>query len=44
MTTLTPAQIGEFRKLAQPPVTEFVVKEVGKEWVDKLFAAIKETR
>ncbi|MEO8082157.1 MAG: DctP family TRAP transporter solute-binding subunit [Caldimonas sp.] len=42
--TLTPAQIGEFRKLAQPPVTEFVIKEVGKDWVDRLFAAIKETR
>ena len=42
--TLTPAQIGEFRKLAQPPVTEFVTKEVGKEWVDRLFTAIKENR
>lgn len=41
VTTLTPAQVGEFRKLAQPPVTNFVIKEVGKEWVDRLFAAIK---
>ena len=44
VTTLTPAQIGEFRKLAQPPVTQFVVKEVGKDWVDRLFAAINSTK
>lgn len=44
VTTLTPAQVGEFRKLAQPPVTAFVVKEVGKDWVDRLFAAIKATK
>jgi len=44
VTTLTPAQVGEFRKLAQPPVTQFVVKEVGKEWVDRLFAAINATK
>ncbi len=44
VTTLTPAQVGEFRKLAQPPVTQFVVKEVGKEWVDRLFAAIAATK
>ncbi|MGE5116966.1 MAG: DctP family TRAP transporter solute-binding subunit [Betaproteobacteria bacterium] len=44
VTTLTPAQIGEFRRLAQPPVTEFVIKEVGKDWVDRLFAAIKATK
>lgn len=44
VTTLTPAQVGEFRKLAQPPVTQFVVKEVGQDWVDRLFAAIKSTK
>lgn len=44
VTTLTPAQIGEFRKLAQPPVTQFVVNEVGKDWVDRLFAAIQATK
>lgn len=44
VTTLTPAQIGEFRKLAQPPVVEFVTKEVGKEWVDRLFSAIAATK
>lgn len=44
VTELTPAQVGEFRKLAQPPVTEFVTKEVGKEWVDRLFGAIGEAR
>ena len=44
VTTLTPAQVSEFRKLAQPPVIDFVTREVGKEWVDKLFAAIKATK
>jgi C4-dicarboxylate-binding protein DctP len=40
VTTLTPAQVGEFRKLAQPPVVDFVTREVGKDWVDRLFAGI----
>jgi TRAP-type transport system periplasmic protein len=40
VTTLTPQQVDAFRKLAQPPVREYVEKEVGKEWVAKLFAAI----
>lgn len=44
VTEIGPAQVAEFRKLAQPPVTDFVAKDVGKEWVDRLFAAIKETR
>lgn len=44
VTELSPAQVAGFRKLAQPPVTEFVAKDVGKEWVDKLFAAIKATQ
>jgi C4-dicarboxylate-binding protein DctP len=44
VTELTPAQVGEFRKLAQPPVTDFVTKEVGKDWVDRLFATIAEAR
>lgn len=44
VTEIGPAQVAEFRKLAQPPVTDFVAKDVGKEWVDRLFAAIKATR
>jgi C4-dicarboxylate-binding protein DctP len=44
VTTLTAPQVGEFRKLAQPPVTDFVVKEVGKDWVDRLFVAINATK
>lgn len=44
VTELSAAEVEPFRKLAQPAVTEFVVKEVGKEAVDKLFAAIKEQK
>lgn len=44
VTALTPAQVGEFRRLAQPPVAAFVVKEVGKDWVDRLFSAIQATK
>lgn len=40
----TPAQIGEFRKLAQPPVKEWAEKEIGKDYVDKLFKAIEANR
>ena len=42
VTELSPAQVGEFRRLAQPPVLEWVNKEIGKDWSDRLFAAIKE--
>jgi hypothetical protein len=44
VTELTPAQIGEFRKLAQPPVKEWAEKEIGKPYVDSLFKAIAATR
>jgi TRAP-type transport system periplasmic protein len=44
VTELSPAEVDAFRKIAQPPVVEFVNREVGKEWVDKLFAAIAATR
>lgn len=40
----TPAQIAEFRKLAQPPVRDWAEKEIGKPYVDALFAAIAATR
>ncbi len=44
VTTLTPAEIGEFRKLAQPPVRAWAEKEIGKNYVDSLFKAIDATR
>jgi C4-dicarboxylate-binding protein DctP len=40
----TAAQIGEFRKLAQPPVREWAAKEIGKDYVDALFKAVEATR
>jgi C4-dicarboxylate-binding protein DctP len=40
----TAAQVGEFRKLAQPPVREWADKEIGKEYVDSLFKAIDATK
>lgn len=44
VTTLSPADIAQFRKLAQPPVKAWAEKEIGKEYVDSLFKAIKATR
>jgi C4-dicarboxylate-binding protein DctP len=44
VTELTPAQVGEFRKLAQPPVKEWAEKEIGKPYVDSLFKAIAATK
>jgi TRAP-type transport system periplasmic protein len=43
VTELSPAQVGEFRKLAQPPVKEWAEKEIGKPYVDSLFKAIAAT-
>ena len=43
VTELSPAQVGEFRKLAQPPVKEWAEKEIGKAYVDSLFKAIATT-
>lgn len=40
VTALTPAQIDAFRQLAQPAVRAWVEREVGREWVDRLFAAV----
>lgn len=40
----TAAQIGEFRKLAQPPVRAWAETEIGKAYVDDLFKAIGTTR
>ena len=44
VTELSASEVDAFRKLAQPPVRQFVEKDIGKEWVDRLFAAIAEQR
>ncbi|CAG1019462.1 Solute-binding protein [Burkholderiaceae bacterium] len=40
----TAAQIGEFRKLSQPPVRQWAETELGKPYVDSLFKAIEATK
>lgn len=40
----TAAQVGEFRKLAQPPVRKWAENEIGKQYVDDLFKAIDATK
>ena len=42
--TPTAVQIGEFKKLAQPPVKQWAEKEIGKDYVDSLFKAIDATK
>jgi C4-dicarboxylate-binding protein DctP len=44
VTEITPAQLAQFRNLAQPPVKAWAEKEIGKEYVDNLFKAIEATR
>jgi C4-dicarboxylate-binding protein DctP len=44
VTELTPQQVEAFRNLAQPPVKDYVEKEVGKELVADFFKAIEENR
>lgn len=44
VTVLSPAEIGQFRNLAQPPVKAWAEKEIGKSYVDSLFKAIEATR
>ena len=44
VTELSPAEVAEFRKLAQPPVKEWAEKEIGKAYVDSLFKAIEATK
>ncbi len=44
VTELSPAEVAEFRKLAQPPVKAWAEKEIGESYVDALFKAIEETR
>jgi TRAP-type transport system periplasmic protein len=40
----TAAQVGEFRRLAQPPVRQWAEAEIGKAYVDDLFKAVETTR
>ena len=40
----TAAQVGEFRKLAQPPVRQWAEGEIGKAYVDDLFKAVAATK
>lgn len=40
----TAAQIGEFRRLAQPPVRQWAEAEIGKAYVEDLFKAIDATK
>ena len=44
VTVLSSAEIGRFRKLSQPPVKQWAEKEIGKDYVDRLFAAVDQTR
>jgi C4-dicarboxylate-binding protein DctP len=44
VTVPNAAQIGEFRKLSQPPVRDWAEKEIGKPYVDALFKAVDATK
>lgn len=44
VTELSPAQIAEFRKLAQPPVVDWANKELGKDNVESLMKAVSAQR
>lgn len=44
VTELSPAEVTEFRKLAQPPVKEWAEKEIGQSYADALFKAVEATR
>lgn len=44
VTELTPAELAQFRNLAQSPVKAWAEKEIGKEYVDDLFKAIEATK
>jgi TRAP-type transport system periplasmic protein len=44
VTEISPAQVEEFRKLAQPPVVEWANKEIGKPTVDALMTAVSASK
>ena len=44
VTPLSPDQVAAFRGEAQSPVAEWVVDQVGQDWVDGLFAAVESSQ
>ena len=44
VTVLSAAEIDTFRRIAQPPVRRHVERVVGRDWVERLFAAIDKQR
>ncbi|WP_291297435.1 DctP family TRAP transporter solute-binding subunit [Elioraea sp.] len=44
VTALTPAQRDAWRRVAQPPVRAYLEGEVGKDWVEKLVAAVEQAK
>ncbi len=44
VTPLSPEQVAEFRRMAQPAVRAWVEEQIGKGWVEKIFSAIEEYR
>jgi C4-dicarboxylate-binding protein DctP len=38
----SPAEVAQFKEATQGPVQEFLVKEIGNEWIDKLLGAIEQ--
>jgi TRAP-type transport system periplasmic protein len=41
VTRLSSAQIDAFRQRSQGPVREWLEKEIGREWIDKLQSATR---
>ncbi len=39
----TAAEKAQFRAAAQPPVIEYLEKQVGRSWIDKVLSAVKQT-
>jgi hypothetical protein len=39
----TVAEKNQFRAIAQPAVIEFLEKQVGRPWIDKVLNAVKQT-
>jgi tripartite ATP-independent transporter DctP family solute receptor len=41
--TPTAAELAQFRAVAQPPVIEYLEKQIGRAWIDKVLNAVKQT-
>jgi TRAP-type C4-dicarboxylate transport system substrate-binding protein len=41
--TPTPAQKAQFQAAAQPPVIEYLEKQIGRTWIDRVLKAVKNT-